>query len=105
MILVRGVASTVPIERLSQRVNIFLNTKHMHILWGPMCVSPTMIGEHDHAYNLKIYPSVSIEEAANDAEISKRQGNTYAFQANVGDISWNTRSSNPLLETWAHATH
>ncbi|KAF7385978.1 hypothetical protein HZH66_011820 [Vespula vulgaris] len=54
MILVRGVASTVPIERLSQRVNIFLNTKHMHILWGPMCVSPTMIGEHDHAYNLKI---------------------------------------------------
>lgn len=35
----RGVASLVPIERLSERVNIFLNTKHMHILWGPMCVS------------------------------------------------------------------
>lgn len=35
----RGVASLMPIERLSERVNIFLNTKHMHILWGPMCVS------------------------------------------------------------------
>lgn len=35
----RGVASATPIERLSERVNIFLNTKRMHIPWGPMCVS------------------------------------------------------------------
>lgn len=39
VLVARGVASLVPIERLSERVNIFLNTKHMHILWGPMCVS------------------------------------------------------------------
>lgn len=49
----RGVAPVVPIERLSERVNIFLNTKHMHIPWGPMCVSypdtsPAAVCVHTH---------------------------------------------------------